>query len=71
LLSALLQFHEEQPDFSRRIEEYAVDEVGIWAWLNDLPYRVYFGGDVSVEKLYRLRALVIVLEANGEIGDRS
>jgi hypothetical protein len=62
LLDTLLQFREEEPEFSRRMESYAVDEVGIWVRLGDLPYRIYLGSEVGVEKLKRLKALIIVLE---------
>jgi hypothetical protein len=62
LLDALLRFQEEQPDFSRRIESCAVDELGIWVRMRDMPHRIYLGSEISVEKLNRLRALVIVLE---------
>jgi hypothetical protein len=62
LLDSLLQFRQEQPDFSRRIESCAVDEEGIWVRMADLPYRIYMGSDISAEKLNRLKALIIVLE---------
>jgi len=62
LLDALLRFREEQPDFSRRIESCAVDEVGIWIRMRDMPHRIYLGSEISAEKLNRLRALVVVLE---------
>jgi hypothetical protein len=62
LLDVLPRFYEEEPEFGRRIESFAIDQVGIWTRIADAPYRVYLGGQVSVDKLHRLRNLIVVLE---------
>ena len=62
LLGEAIHFEERHPEFTARIESYAVDNSGIWVLLQNPLYKVYLGNEVDAGKLNRLRALIHVLE---------
>jgi hypothetical protein len=62
LLDAAIQFKEQHPEFTTRIESYSVDDSGVWIRLKDRRYRIFLGSDVDAGKLNRLRALMFVLD---------
>jgi hypothetical protein len=62
LLGEAVHFEERHPEFSVRIDSYAVDNSGIWVLLQNPHYKVYLGNEVDAGKLNRLRALIHVLD---------
>ena len=62
LLGAAIHFRGQYPEFTARIESYAVDDSGIWVLLQNPQYHVFLGNEVDTGKLNRLRALTLVLD---------
>ena len=57
------------PDFYGNIRVFNVNDDGVYVSLNDNNHEIYFGSTVTVEKLEKLYALLIVLNKSYKDGD--
>ena len=57
------------PDFYKSIKSFSVNDDGIYVNMKNNDDNIYFGSTVTVEKLEKLRALLLVLDSKYKEGD--
>lgn len=63
ILQSLSALKGSYPNFYNLIDSFSVDERGIYLWVENRFYQVYLGDQISLDKLERLRALIMVLKS--------
>ena len=59
----------QNPDFYKNIRSFKVNEDGVYVSVKDKEHQIYFGSSVTVEKLEKLHALLIVLNDSDKVGN--
>ncbi len=62
ITGSMQRLKRQYPDFYKNIRSFTVNDDGVYVSVKDNDHEIYFGSTVTVEKLEKLHALLIVLD---------